>query len=57
MENYGVQSKRPTDNDPELLSKLFMALCGTVGVNNFTTAEYPSQANGPAECFNYTLNS
>lgn len=55
--NYDVPSMLPTDNGPQLALKFFTALHNSVGVNNFTTAEYKQQTNGQAEPFNCTLIS
>lgn len=53
--NYFIYPKLLTDIVPQLVSKFFVAVFRTLGVNNNTTTVYHSRANGQTECFNSNL--
>lgn len=51
---YSILSWR-TDSGPQFVSKIFAALCTSIGTNLNTATEYHPQANGQVERFNKTL--
>lgn len=53
--NYVISFKIVTENGPQFVSKFFVAVCSTLGLNNITTIEYHSQTNGQVECISFTL--
>lgn len=55
--NYGIPSKILTDNGPQFVSKLFLAVCNTFRVINISTSEYCPQTNGQADRFKSTVIS
>lgn len=55
--NYSILSTLLTEIRPQFLSKFFVAVCSTLGVQNITTTEYQPQTSGPSEGFNSTLIS
>lgn len=55
--NYGIRSRLLTNNGPRFVSKFYVAVCSTLGLNNVITTEYCSQSNGYSELFPSTLIS
>lgn len=49
--NYSISSRLRTDNGTQFLSKLFVVVCNTLGMNSITTAEYHTRTNGQVERF------
>lgn len=53
--SYSIPSKLFTDKSPQFVSKFFVALCSTLGMNNITSTKYHPQTSGHAELFNSSL--
>lgn len=43
--NNGIQSEFLSGHGPQFVSNFYVAVCGTLGVNKFTTSEDHSQTN------------
>lgn len=55
--SYGILSKPFSNKSSQLLLKLFVAMCITLGVNNIITTKYHPQTNGEKKQFNSILIS